>query len=59
MDVPVRDEPAGARLREMHQAGDAPVVDRQPCVRPEIEAVPLLPKLALGPVGAAVDSTIG
>ena len=58
VDVAVREHAAAAALVDVHHAGDAPVVDRHPGIRADVEAVPLLAQLGGGPVGVAVDGAV-
>ena len=58
VDVSVGDDPAVADLREMHHSGERVAVDCEPGVLLEVEALPLLPQLLLGPVGIAIDRVV-
>ena len=59
MNVRVADEPALPPLEEVRDARQPAVDAYEPRVLLEVESVPVLTELALGPVGVAVDGDVG
>ena len=59
MNVRVANEPAVPPLEEVRDARQPAVDADEPRVLLQVEPVPPLPELALGPVGVAIDGDVG